>query len=130
MLLSSLTGFRGTPNVSAYGATKSWNINLAEGAGTEMKSEGVDLMVCVAGATDTPGYRDSITKGSVSPMQKPEAVAREALRKLGHKNVMIPGFKNRVIAALVYKLIPRSWACYIFSRATSSLRKRFDAGQF
>ena len=128
ILLSSLSGLRGTPNVSAYAATKAWNLVLAEGVSVEAKPEGVDVMACIAGATDTPGYRDSLTgRGPGAPVLPPRAVASAALKKLGRRGSFIPGFSNRLIAGLMYGLIPRRWASGILGKATSSLRPRDDA---
>ena len=129
ILMSSLSGLRGTPTVSAYAATKAWNLVLAEGVGEEARAQGVDLMACIAGATDTPGYRDSLTgKGPSAPLQSPRAVAAGALRALGHRTSMISGGMNRLIAALMYGLIPRRWSTRMLGRATASLRRRNDAG--
>ena len=130
ILLSSLSGLRGTPNVSAYAATKAWSIVLAEGAGAEMRREGVDMLACVAGATDTPGFRDSVTgKGPGAPVQPPQAVVRAALGGLGRRHVAIPGLGNRLIAGLMYGLLPRRWATAVLGRATAGLRRRDDAGR-
>jgi short-subunit dehydrogenase len=94
ILMSSLSGIRGTPYVSTYAATKAWNLVMAEGAGLEARSQGVDLMACIAGATDTPGYRDSVTgKGPGAPVQSPKALASETLNKLGRRCSMIPGWE-------------------------------------
>ena len=128
ILLSSLSALRGTPYISAYAASKAWAMVLAEGVGQETAAEGVDVLACVAGATDTPGYRDSLTAGSVAPVQSPEAVAREALTALGRRNLIITGRMNRLIAALVYGMMPRKWGTAILSRAAASLRRRDDVG--
>jgi short-subunit dehydrogenase len=128
ILMSSLSGLRGTPVVSAYAASKAWNLVLAEGVSVEARPEGVDIMACVAGATDTPGYRDSLTgRGPGAPVQSPGAVAREALNLLGRRGSMIPGLSNRIVAGLMYGLLPRRWASEILGKATAGLRRRGDA---
>ena len=128
ILLSSLSALRGTPYISAYAASKAWAMVLAEGVGQETAAEGVDILACIAGATDTPGFRDSLTGKSVAPVQTPGAVAREALAALGRRNLIITGRMNRLIAALVYGMMPRKWGTAILSRAAASLRRREDAG--
>jgi short-subunit dehydrogenase len=121
-------GIRGTPYVSTYAATKAWNLVMAEGAGLEARSQGVDLMACIAGATDTPGYRDSVTgKGPGAPVQSPKALASETLNKLGRRCSMIPGWGNRLTAALIYGWTPRRWIFGILRKATGGLRHRDDA---
>lgn len=126
--MSSLSGLRGTPTVSAYAATKAWNLVLAEGVAEEARSEGVDIMACIAGATNTPGYRDSLNgPGPGVPVQQPQAVATGALRNLGKRAAYIPGVTNRIVATLMYGLIPRRLATRILGSATASLRLRDDA---
>ncbi|MDF1566766.1 MAG: SDR family NAD(P)-dependent oxidoreductase [Spirochaetaceae bacterium] len=128
ILMSSLSGIRGTPYVSTYAATKAWNLVMAEGAGIEARSQGVDIMACIAGATDTPGYRDSVTgKGPGAPVQSPKALASETLNKLGRRYSMIPGWGNRLTAALIYGWTPRRWIFGILRKATGGLRHRDDA---
>jgi len=110
ILLSSLSGMQGTALVANYAATKAWNRVLAEGLWWELGKRGVDVLACVAGATDTPGYRANAPKpgtdGNV-PVQSAGAVAAEALAALGKRPSIIAGRKNRVAAALLARLLPR-----------------------
>ena len=59
ILMSSLTAFQGSPFVSVYGATKAFNLALAEGLWAELQPHGVDVLACCAGATRTPNWRPS-----------------------------------------------------------------------
>lgn len=128
ILMSSLSGIRGTPYVSTYAATKAWNLVMAEGAGMEARSQGVDIMACIAGATDTPGYRDSVSgRKPGAPVQSPQRLVSEALNKLGRRCSMIPGWGNRLTAALIYGWTPRRWIFGILGKATVVLRHRDDA---
>lgn len=119
ILLSSLSGMQGTARVANYAATKAWNRVLAEGLWWELGKNGVDVLACVAGATDTPGYRSSAPRagsdGSV-PVQSPDQVAAEALGALGKRPSIITGRKNRFAAALLARLLPRSTAVRIMGR--------------
>ena len=104
ILLSSLSGMQGTALVANYAATKAWNRVLAEGLWYELGKGGVDVLACVAGATDTPGYRSSAPRpgsdGNV-PVQQPAEVAEEALAALGRVPSIITGRKNRLAAGLM-----------------------------
>ncbi len=119
ILLSSLSGMQGTALVANYAATKAWNRVLAEGLWWELGKSGVDVLACVAGATDTPGYRASAPKpgsdGNV-PVQSSEAVAAEALAALGKRPSIITGRKNRFAAALLARLLPRRAAVSLMGR--------------
>ena len=119
ILLSSLSGMQGTALVANYAATKAWNRVLAEGLWWELGKSGVDVLACVAGATDTPGYRASAprpgTDGNV-PVQSADAVAAEALSALGKRPSIITGRKNRFAAALLARLLTRRAAVRLMGR--------------
>ncbi|HPS35710.1 MAG TPA: SDR family NAD(P)-dependent oxidoreductase, partial [Oscillospiraceae bacterium] len=59
VLMSSLAGGQGSPNLATYAATKSFNAILAEGLWKELKPHGVDVIACCAGAILTPGYQQA-----------------------------------------------------------------------
>lgn len=56
LLMSSMAGFQGSCLVSTYAATKAFDTVLGEGLWTELGPKGVDVLVCVAGATLTPSF--------------------------------------------------------------------------
>ena len=56
VLMSSLAGLWGAQLLAPYGATKAYNILLAEALHHELKAQNFDVMACVAGATSTPAY--------------------------------------------------------------------------
>ncbi|MBW8077636.1 MAG: SDR family NAD(P)-dependent oxidoreductase, partial [Gallionella sp.] len=61
VLMSSLAGMQGSPDLAAYAATKAYLRVLAEGLWHEVRPAGVDVIACVAGAVETPGYAASTT---------------------------------------------------------------------
>jgi len=124
ILLSSLSGMQGTALVAHYAATKAWNRVLAEGLWWELGKHGVDVLACVAGATDTPGYRATEPpdgKASKVPVMSPDAVAEEALGALGRTPSLIAGWRNRGAAALLVRLLPRRTAVRIMGKTMDSL---------
>ena len=121
ILLASLTAFQGTPLVASYGATKAFNLVLAEALWHELRPTGVDVLACCAGATLTPGY------ARVTPTRKasffaprpqvPEQVAREALRALGRRPFVVTGRGNRIAAFLMGRVLSRRRAVETIGRA-------------
>jgi short-subunit dehydrogenase len=116
ILMSSLTAFQGSPVVAHYGATKAFNLNLAEALWDELKPYNVDVKAIAASATATPGYLNQTPpneeiKGLKPKVMTPEAVAEEALRKL-HRNrpFIIPGAFNKVIGFLMSRIMSRKMA--------------------
>jgi short-subunit dehydrogenase len=57
VLVSSGGGLVGCANIVAYGATKAFDILMAEALWAELHDQGVDVLALVLGATDTPALR-------------------------------------------------------------------------
>jgi short-subunit dehydrogenase len=83
VLLSSMSAFGGSAFTVTYAATKGFDVNLAEGLWRELGPEGVDVVVAVAGLTNTPSMVDSGCKLEGFPLMEPEEVAEGALGALG-----------------------------------------------
>ena len=121
MLLSSLTAFQGSPFVSTYGATKSFNLSLAEGLWAELRSQGVDVLSVCAGATATPNLLKAVRKAPPG-MQQPEEVVREALAALGSGPVLIPGRFNRFASFVLRRFLSRRATIQIMANQTRKLQ--------
>jgi short-subunit dehydrogenase len=121
LLMSSLAGGQGTPLVATYGATKAFNLVLAESLWHELRESGVDVLACRAGATRTPGYEASQPQGKQPPMMDPEPVVRQALDALGGGPSMVPGAINRLVAFVFARFLPRRVAVSIMGNATRKL---------
>lgn len=123
ILMSSLSGQQGSPFISTYAATKSFNQVLAEGLWYEWRHKNVDVMACIAGATSTPGFIKSKPKslGLFEPqVQSPQEVVEECLRKLGKKPSFIAGRGNRLAAFFMNRLFSRKRAVQVMGE---SIRK-------
>ena len=59
ILMTSLAGFQGSGYLSVYAATKAFSRILAESLWYEWKNSGVDVIACCAGATATPGFKNT-----------------------------------------------------------------------
>jgi short-subunit dehydrogenase len=121
VLMSSLTAFQGTPLLTTYGATKAFNLTLAEGLHAELHLRGVDVMACCAGATTTPGLLKTAPDGAPGQLN-PEQVVAEALGQLGRRAFMIPGAFNRFASMMMRRLMPRSTTVNILAKQAQKLR--------
>ncbi|MGB8388761.1 SDR family NAD(P)-dependent oxidoreductase [Mycobacterium sp.] len=124
ILMTSLSGMQGAPWLASYGATKAFNIVLAEGLWYELKSEGVDVMACCAGAIETPNYISSkpASLGAFTP--KPLAmdkVARDAVAALGRKPLVIPGGAYRFSQTLLEWFTSRKQRIKIMADSTEKM---------
>ncbi len=67
VLVSSGGGLIGGPNMVAYGASKAFDIVMAEALWSELHDQGVDVLGLVLGATDTPALRTLLAQRGVLP---------------------------------------------------------------
>jgi short-subunit dehydrogenase len=121
VLMSSLTAFWGSPFLAAYGASKAFNLSLAEALWAELRPHGVDALACCAGATKTPGF---VRKGTQIRAMEPRAVAEQALTHLGRGPSMIPGAFNTFAATLMSRVFPRRTAINTMGHQTEKLLKK------
>jgi hypothetical protein len=121
VLLSSLTAFQGSPLLATYGATKAFNLSLAEALWSELGPLGVDVLAVCAGATRTPGYLRRTPSGAPGELE-PRAVAEEALDSLARGPLLIPGRFNRFASFLLRRLLPRRVAIGILAGEAKKLR--------
>jgi len=117
IIISSLAAMWGTQLVASYGATKAFDLILAEALHHELKEHQIDVLACVAGATETPAYLASNPQyGFIKPkVQKPEQVSEKAIKSIGKKAICISGFQNRLTVFIFTKLFPRKTATAVFN---------------
>jgi hypothetical protein len=117
IIMSSLVGFHGTAMLGTYAATKAFDTVLGESLHHELREHGIDVLVCVAGATRTPNYLGTEPRyGWLRPSEHDAGrVADEALRWLGRKQVHTVGARNlatlRLFDVLGRHLASRLMSC-------------------
>ena len=117
ILMSSLSAAQGTPLVANYAATKAYNQVLAEGLWEELRSKGIDVLVCSPSVVIKPGEPQTESKGFSAPAVSTREVVSETLDALGKKPGVIPGSSSRRAAFFMRHLLPRRWAIWIMGRA-------------
>lgn len=123
VLMSSLTAFQGSPFLAVYGATKSFNVSLAEALWAETKPHGVDVLAVCAGATRTPGYLKTAKTKAPGELE-PRQVVHETLVALGGGPLLIPGAFNRFASFLLRRLMPRTSTVKVMGAQTAKLLPR------
>lgn len=124
ILMTSLSGMQGAPWLASYGATKAFNIVLAEGLWYELKAHGVDVMACCAGAIETPNYISSNPAGLGAFTPKPLAVdkvAHDAVAALGRKPLVVPGGAYRFSQKLLERFVSRKQRIKIMAGSTEKM---------
>jgi uncharacterized protein len=120
VLMSSLAGDQGSPRIAAYAATKAFTRVLAEGLWSGLRSRGIDVIACSAGAVRTPGYAETAARDAPGTLD-PEEVAERTLRALGRGPVVIPGLVNRAASLIMGRLLGRRAAIGVMARFTGGL---------
>jgi hypothetical protein len=83
IFIGSLAGNAGAPNLATYGGSKAFTQIFGEALWSELKPHGVDVLVQVLGATDTPRARRSNNTFAAKPAsQSSDEVAQQALDEL------------------------------------------------
>ena len=121
VLMSSLAGSQGSPNIAAYAATKSFNAILAEGLWKELKPHGVDVLACMAGAILTPGYQEAEGAKPAPGTLEAKDVAEQTLNALGKGPVVVPGSVNKLARFVLMRLLSRRAAIAIMAKNTGGL---------
>lgn len=121
VLMSSLAGGQGSPNLAAYAATKSFNAVLAEGLWKELKPHGIDVLACCAGAILTPGYQQAEKTKPAPGTLKTNEVAEQTLNALGKGPIVIPGAINKIGRFMLTRILSRKAAINTMSKNTGGL---------
>ena len=96
VLVTSGAAWAGGATLAAYGATKAFDLILAESLWAEWRGSGVDVMALVLGRTDTPSLRRVMDAKSepYGALADPADVAEEALSHLADGPTWIYGSAN------------------------------------
>jgi len=117
ILLASNAAYHGTPYVSNYAATKSYNLVLGEGLWFELAGHGVDVLAFAPGATNTPSLRNAmpgLLEGQKSRgVMQPEDAALAALAALGKTPSARPGLWATLETLFMTRLLSRRRAVKI-----------------
>lgn len=104
VLMSSMASLVGSAYIATYAAAKAFDTRLGEGLWLELAPDGIDVVTCLAGATNTETFRED-TGGSPDAMD-PLDVADGTLDFLGRGPIYVPGKGNRAGARATWP-VPR-----------------------
>ena len=97
LLISSMAGHMPNPYLANYAGTKAYILNFASSLYGELRNKNISISVLSPGVTDTPMIKNNGIDFSKMPLSRmsPKKVAEIAVKQLGKKLVIIPGFSNR-----------------------------------
>ncbi len=94
VLMSSGAGLQGAPYYAHYGATRAYNIVLAESLWAEFKPYNVDVLACIAGMTLSTAAQ-AYSHLDTSSFQSTTELVEEAMAALGCQCSLVAGENNR-----------------------------------
>ncbi|RMH04495.1 MAG: SDR family oxidoreductase [Planctomycetota bacterium] len=99
VVVASTASFQPCPWMAVYGATKAFDLHLAEALAVELEPRGVDVLAVCPGHTDTEFHAIAGVKGPVAGgSADPAAVVKGALDRLGRRQTWVPGWLNRCMS--------------------------------
>ncbi len=123
--VASTAAFQPTAYMAAYGASKAFVLHWSLALNEELRGTGVRTLAGCPGPTPTEFFkRAGLQQGSVSDAfgTTSEAVVRASLRALAAGRAqVVPGWKNKVGAALVTKL-PKPMAAWLAAKILARFR--------
>ena len=114
-LVTSGAAWAGGSHIAVYGATKAFDLILAESLWAELRPQGVDVLAMVLGTTDTPAFRRAFGDRDIANLADPDDVARDLLDNLANGPTFPPD-------ASPVGGIDRRTAVELISHAAAALR--------
>lgn len=101
LLVGSLAGYLGQPQIGVYSAAKAFDRIFAEGLWAELEPHGVDVLHLVLGVTRTPAMERAGLRMDLPGLvvAEPDDVAREGLEHLADGPVRVAGGNDRAARA-------------------------------
>jgi short-subunit dehydrogenase len=91
VLVGSNAAWAGTAGLAMYGASKAFQLVMAESLWAEFRPHGVDVLSMVLGATDTPAFRRMLDGRPLQGAADSDEVAHEMLDSLASGPTIPPG---------------------------------------
>ena len=120
VMVSSVTGFAGTPLWALYSATKGFDLLFGEALAAELRGDGVDVLALAPGTTRTE-FLDVAGIGEFMGMEAADVVGH-ALARLGSADVVVPGWFYRG-GVFAMRFLPRAASRAVFGRILAAARR-------
>ena len=120
IFVSSVSAYIATPFEASYAASKVYELFLGESLWYELKQQGVDVLSLCPGSTKTEFHEISGTREFAAMAVEP--VVTLALKNLGKKQSVIPGWHNRLLVSLI-KIVPRRVVTMLAGKTMDNLRR-------
>lgn len=117
--VASASAFLPMPFWANYAASKTYLLHFSESIGYELRTQGVDVLALCPGKTQS---NFANAAGTMRGGMDPRIVVEQALKSLGKKSSVIPGFGNRIIL-LMNRILPRRALIKLGASVVASMSK-------
>jgi short-subunit dehydrogenase len=114
VLVTSGAAWAGGSHLAVYGASKAFDLVLAESLWAELSPAGVDVLGMVLGPTDTPAFRKILHGRQLDGMADPDDVARDMLDNVANGPTFPPD-------PTPFSAVPRRQAVELMSHGSSAI---------
>jgi short-subunit dehydrogenase len=125
LMVSSMVAFMSAPHMWNYPATKAYILLLGEALNYELGGHGVAVSTVLPGFT-SPGFTDQLDVSRIPmPIAKSPKVVQIALRGLGRRSVILPGFMNTMMYRMS-GLLPRRLNVSLMGMSNKRIRWKHE----
>ncbi len=125
IFMSSIVAFQGVPFIANYAATKAYDLIFAESLAAELKPHKIDVLAVAPGFAETELSPDFEFKGLPIKPMAPSLIAKDAIKRLGGKRLVVPGFGNKFLFIMGKYFQPRALSTASFGKVFQAvLRKK------
>ncbi len=96
IFLGSLLAYQPAPYMSVYSATKSFDLTFGLSLYSELKKQGIDILVINPGSTKTEFHQIAGSSGGFF-QRRADDVVRTAMKSLGKKPTAVDGIINKIL---------------------------------
>jgi short-subunit dehydrogenase len=116
VLVTSGAAWAGGSHLAVYGASKAFNLVLAESLWAELGPKGVDVLTMILGRTDTPAFRRVLNGREAEGLADPDDVSRDMLDHLAEGPTFPPD-------PTPFSGLPRRQAVELMTRGSALLHE-------
>jgi uncharacterized protein len=124
--VASLLAITGVPFSAVYAATKAYELVKSESIGYELKKHNVDVLSLNPGLTQSEMTDKYDFSHMPMSLMKPKKVVQVALKSLGRKSQIIPGFMNKVLGLLSKRVMSRDMNTQMFGMLMGKTNKKLN----
>ncbi len=112
--VASVLAYMGVPYSAAYAATKAYELVKSEGLWYELRKHGIDVLSLNPGLTKSEMTKELDFSHMPMKLMNPASVANTAVKALGKKSQVTPGWMNKMLVFMSKHFMTRNMNTKMF----------------